>query len=238
MSPQTLEFTAKQYLSGDRQAAVGFARNTTTRVALQNAIVDEATKQGMTPQQVAAKIAEYAGITAGSRTVGQRAANISLAATEADEMIKIVKETSDKFERTDFIPWNKALTAFESGTGSPEISAFGAAVNALVNVYARAINPTGVPTVSDKEHARAVINTVQSPQQVDAVLGIIHRELDIAKRAPSAVRSSIIGDAGGSATPVQRTTLPKTNSKGWVLHVDANGNKAYVGPNKEIEEVK
>jgi hypothetical protein len=30
----------------------------------------------------------------------------------------------------------------------------------------------------------------------------------------------------------------ETNSKGWQLHIDANGNKAYVGPNGEIEEVK
>jgi hypothetical protein len=30
----------------------------------------------------------------------------------------------------------------------------------------------------------------------------------------------------------------ETNIKGWSLHIDANGNKAYVGPNGEIEEVK
>lgn len=31
--------------------------------------------------------------------------------------------------------------------------------------------------------------------------------------------------------------VPKTNAKGWALHEDAQGNKAYVGPNNEIEEV-
>lgn len=31
---------------------------------------------------------------------------------------------------------------------------------------------------------------------------------------------------------------PTTSSKGWILHVDANGNKAYVGPKGEIEQVK
>lgn len=190
-TPQALEFTAKQYLSGDRQAVQGFARNATARIALQNTIVEEAAKRGMSPEQTASKMAEFAGTIAGSRTVGQRAANISLAATEAQEMLGIVKETSDKFSRTQFVPWNMAVKAWESGTGSPEISEFGAAVNALVNVYARAINPTGVPTVSDKEHARAVINVVQSPAQVNAVLGIINRELEIAKRAPATVREGI-----------------------------------------------
>jgi hypothetical protein len=151
-------------------------------------------------------MAEFSGIVAGSRTVGQRAANISLAATEAHEMLDIVKETSDSFERTNFVPWNMALRAYESGTGTPEIAAFGASVNALVNVYARAINPTGVPTVSDKDHARAVLNTVQSPQQVDAVLGIIRRELEIAMKAPKQVQEATRqGIVGG--TPQQPLTF-------------------------------
>lgn len=201
LTPEALNFVAKQYLKGDRQAVQGYARNATARIALQNEIVEEAARQGMSPEAVAAQMAEYAGTVAGSRTVGQRAANISLAATEAQEMLGIVKETSDKFQRTNFIPWNMALKAYDTGTGSPEIAAFGASVNALVNVYARAINPTGVPTVSDKEHARAVINTVQSPAQVEAVLGIIRRELEIAKKAPSTVREAtrqgIVGGAGG-----------------------------------------
>lgn len=32
--------------------------------------------------------------------------------------------------------------------------------------------------------------------------------------------------------------LPATNAKGWVLMTDANGNRAYVGPNNQIEEVR
>ncbi len=190
MRPDTLKFLAQQYLTGDRQAVAGFARSATARIAIQNAIVDEAAAQGLTPQQTAGQIADFAGTMAGSRTVGQRAANISLAATEAQEMLGIVKETSDKFARTDFVPWNMALKSYETNTGDPKIAEFGASVNALVNVYARAINPTGVPTVSDKEHARAVLNTVQSPAQVDAVLGIIRRELEIAKKAPQAVQEA------------------------------------------------
>lgn len=206
-TPETLEFTAKQYLKGDRQAAQGFARNSTARIALQNAIVDEAKKQGISPEETAAKMAEFAGTVAGSRTVGQRAANISLAATEANEMLDIVKETSDKFGRTNFVPWNYAIKAWDSGTGTPEIAALGASLNALVNVYARAINPTGVPTIADKDHAREVINAVQSPAQVDAVLGIIRRELDIAMRAPATVkaatRAGVVGDGEKKDAPAK-----------------------------------
>lgn len=197
LTPKALEFTARQYLTGDRQAAQGYARNATARIALQNAIVDEAGRQGLSPEQTAAKMAEYSGLVSGARTTGQRSANISLAANEASEMIDIVKETSAKFNRGNFVPWNMAIRAYERGTGSPEIAEFGASLNALVNVYARSINPTGVPTRSDKEHAREVLNSVQSPAQVEGVLKIIGRELEIAKRAPAmvqeATRNNIIG---------------------------------------------
>lgn len=44
---------------------------------------------------------------------------------------------------------------------------------------------------------------------------------------------SVVAPAGG-----QTTNLPEVNSKGWELKVDANGNKAYVGPNNELEEVR
>jgi hypothetical protein len=218
MRPDTLKFLAQQYLTGDRQAVAGFARSATARIAIQNAIVDEAVAQGMTPQQVAGQIADFAGTMAGSRTVGQRAANISLAATEAQEMLGIVKETSDDFARTDFVPWNMALKAYETNTGDPKIARFGASVNALVNVYARAINPTGVPTVSDKEHARAVLNTVQSPAQVDAVLEIIRRELEIAKKAPQAVQ-----DAARSRVAGPRPTGPTSDPASVESAVTAAG---------------
>src|SRR6185369_3477504 len=37
---------------------------------------------------------------------------------------------------------------------------------------------------------------------------------------------------------VLKLTDKKTNDKGWPLMVDKSGNKAYVGPNGEVEEVK
>ena len=42
--------------------------------------------------------------------------------------------------------------------------------------------------------------------------------------------------AGGAAHAAKVT--PEKNAKGWTLHTDKHGNKAYVGPNNEVEEVK
>lgn len=53
---------------------------------------------------------------------------------------------------------------------------------------------------------------------------------------PEKQRGSITPSA---AAPKKSAATPATNAKGWALHVDANGNKAYVSPDgKSYEEVK
>lgn len=191
LSPEALTFTAQQYLTGDRQAIQGYARSAPMRAAIQNAVVQEAMKQGITGPALAAKMADFAGIMAGSRSVGVRQAQIELASSEALKMIKIVEDTSAKFGRTNFVPWNMALKAFETGTGQPEVKAMGAAINSLINVYARAINPVGIPTIQDKEHARDLLAVIHSPEQVDAVLGILKQEMTAARASPADVREAM-----------------------------------------------
>ena len=214
LSPEALTFTAQQYLTGDRQAVQGYARNTTARVALQNEIVAEAKRQGITGPALAAKMADFAGIMAGSRSVGTRQAQIELASNEALQMIKIVEDTSAKFGRTNFVPFNVALKAFDTGTGQPEIKAFGTAINSLVNVYARAINPVGIPTIQDKEHARELLATINSPAQVDAVLGILKQEMTAARTAPNEVREALKNAITGKA---RRRESDKPATGGWSI---------------------
>ena len=48
-----------------------------------------------------------------------------------------------------------------------------------------------------------------------------------------------ISQGGSRAAPKAADDVPTTNTKGWTLHVDASGNKAYVSPDgKSFEEVK
>lgn len=202
LSPEALKFTAQQYLTGDRQAVVGYARSAPLRAALQETIVKEALRQGITGPDLAAKMADFAGIMAGSRTVGTRSAQIELASSEAQKMIDIVETQSKKFDRTNFVPFNMALKAYDTGTGKPEVKAFGASINSLVNVYARAISPTGVPTQSDKDHAREMLGVIHSPDQVSAVLDILRQEMTAARAAPAEVRESqrraVVGGRSGA----------------------------------------
>lgn len=121
---------------------------------------------------------------AGARALGVQSAKMQTAAIEADKMIDIVRNTSAAIDRTQFPTINAIQNAVDKGTGGREIVQLNTAINSLVNSYARAISPTGQPTVSDKNHAREVINSAYSNGQIDAITDIMRQEMAIAKASP------------------------------------------------------
>lgn len=129
------------------------------------------------------------GLKAGARAAGTRAANFGLAKSEAYEMADLVTQASVKNPRTSFMPINKALNAFKTNTGDVEVRQFGAALNSFINAYARAVSPVGVPTVSDKDHAREMLSTADSHEQVVGIIAQLKKEMEAAGNAPKVVQS-------------------------------------------------
>ena len=124
-----------------------------------------------------------AGATAAERSLATQTAKMSTAANEASKMAGVVRDLSDKVDRTEFPTINAVSNAVSKGTGGKEIVQLNTSINALVNSYARAISPTGQPTVSDKNHAREVINSAYSTGQLSAILDVMQQEMDIAREA-------------------------------------------------------
>jgi hypothetical protein len=124
-----------------------------------------------------------AGATAAERSLATQTAKMSTAANEANKMVGIVRDLSDKVDRTEFPTINAITNAVSKGTGGKEIVQLNTSLNALVNSYARAISPTGQPTVSDKNHAREVINSAYSTGQIGAILDVMQQEMGIAREA-------------------------------------------------------
>ena len=123
------------------------------------------------------------GATAAERSLATQTAKMSTAANEANKMVDVVRTLSDKVNRTEFPTINAITNAVSKGTGGKEIVQLNASINALVNSYARAISPTGQPTVSDKNHAREVINSAYSTGQISAILDVMQQEMSIAREA-------------------------------------------------------
>lgn len=187
-----LSFMAQQYLAGDRTVLQNLGRGaqgSKNLVALRNEVRKQAEAQGMTGRDLAASVAEFEGVKSGERALGTRTAQAGMAVNEASQFADIAQQASQAVPRSQFVPANKALQAYESNTGDPKIVAFGAANNSLINAYARAVSPSGTPTVSDKDHAREMLNTAQTPEQYSSVVSMMKREMAAAQQSPGQVRS-------------------------------------------------
>lgn len=191
-SPEDLKFLAEQARAGDTSVYQNLGRGAQGAkniIALRREVMRQEREAGGTGADIAAANAGFQGEKAAARTGATRAANIGMAVAEAQKTFPLVREASAALPRTEFPGVNRAMQAAQTGTGDPRVVALGTALNTSVNAYARAISPTGVPTVADKEHARELLSTASTPDQLNAVLSMMEKEMAAARQAPTEVQA-------------------------------------------------
>lgn len=206
LDDKTAGAMAAQYLAGDKSVMQNLGRGAqgaANIVKLRTEIYNQAAAAGLDGKTIVNNFNEQAGNLAGQRSIGTRAANISLAANEANNMIPIALDASAKVPRGEWMPWNKMVQAYQTGTSSPELARFVAATNSLVNSYVRAVSPSGVPTDSMREHAYSMLNSAQSPQAYQAVTSIMQDEMNAAMKAPGQVRKELRHEDTPAAEPAK-----------------------------------
>jgi hypothetical protein len=232
----SLSQMAQQYRAGDTSVMQNIGRGAQGAqniVALREEVARQNAEAGTSGSDQAMRNAEFIGTKAGERTLGAKQANIEMAATEFKQVLPIVREASLAVSRTNYPDFNKIVQAGEEHTGDPKIVAFGSGVNTLVNLYARAISPTGNPTVSDKDHARDILNKAWSQGQFDSATGMMEKEIDAALNSPQKVRKEMREMFGGGKqdntsgkqlSPEDAAKLPSgttfvgTDGKTYVTH--------------------
>ena len=218
----TADVMAEQYLAGDKSVFTNLGRGgqgPQNIAKIRNAIGKKAKEQGLSGTDIALRLAEFNGLVSGERALGTQTARVEMFAGEAYRMMDVARKASADVPRGEWVPVNRALQAFETQTGDPKIVAFGAAINTLVNTYAKAIAGGGQATVSDKEHARGMLEFAFSEQQFDAVLNTLGQELEAARAAPGMVKQSFRNLAGEKN--LQGNLAPEPN----VIRYDAEGNR-------------
>ena len=211
---ETLRDLAAQARTGDMSVFTNVGRGTQggqNIKALRAEIARQNREAGVSPEEQAAKNAEFAGARAGQITLGRRTANIEQAVTEAQQLAPLVIEASNKVDRTSFPTINSLIMAAERGTGDENVVRLSGAINSMINVYARAINPTGVPTVSDKEHAREILQAAWSKGQINAAIDQMQKEMAAARAAPGLVREQMREGVTGKKT--EKPAEPPSQSK-------------------------
>lgn len=212
----TADFLAERILAGDSKALVGLGRGAQgpeniTRV--QTLVARKAAERNIDAQDILQKVAEASGLNAQQRTFGTQTAKMAVNSTEAQGAIKLGREASANVPRGNWVPVTKVIQAYQSGTSDPMLAKFGAANLAIVNTYARAINPTGVPHAADKEHAMAMLSTATGPEAYNAVLDQMDKEIEIAHSAAPKAKQELEDIRKGKKTTGEiQPTVPATIS--------------------------
>lgn len=203
LDDETIDSMARQYRAGDRTVLQNLGRGAQGAenvVKLRTRVAQQLKENGATPEQMALAVAEFEGLKAGQRTLGTRTANIEMPVAEAKNLVPQALEMSEKVSRTKYPALNSVILAAEKGTGDENTVRLGIAVNSLINVYSRAISPTGTPTVSDKEHARELLSAAWSKGQFKAGVDQLMIELQAAQKSPGDVKDKFRELYGRGAT--------------------------------------
>lgn len=197
---------AEQAEAGDTTALQGL--KPADKVKVRNLMADNAQIRGTKGGDQAAANANFAGVKAGERTLGQRQANIDMAVNEAQNIGPILREQSAKVPREAFTGWNKLIQAADNADSDPELLAFAQAAKSYANIYTRATVP-GASSVFDREEAVKHLPIFTSQESFNRVLDIMDKEMAAAKKSPEQVRKSLSdavtgrnSEAGGVAPTV------------------------------------
>lgn len=191
---ETADFAAEQILLGAKGVKTGYGRGAQgpeNIAKIDAAVARKAKEQGLTAADLVQRGIDLVGDTSRERTAATQEGRMTAAGIEASGAIKLGLEASEKVPRTNWVPVNKAIQAYQAGTSDPYLKAFGAANLTIVNTYARAINPTGNGNVHDKvEAATKLLNEADGPEAYKAVAAQMQREIDLAHKSPAMARDS------------------------------------------------
>ncbi len=194
LDDDTIKAMAVQARAGDTSVFQNLGRGqqgAENIVRLRKEMIRQNNEEGVTGSEQALRNAEMMGVKAGQRTIGTKGANIEMAATEFNQVLPVVQAASQAVPRTNYPDLNKIIMAGQAKSGDPNVVKFGGGVNTLINLYARAISPTGTPTVSDKDHAREILSAAWSGGQFDAAVGMMQQEIKAALVSPEKVRDEM-----------------------------------------------
>lgn len=215
----TISEMAQQYLAGDKSVFQNLGRGAQGAeniVKLREEVAKQMKAQGMSGADVAVKMAEFQGLTSGERSLGTRSAQAGMAVNEAKQLIPLALKASESVDRTKYPSINAVILAGERGTGDENVVRMGAAFNSLINVYARAISPTGTPTVSDKDHAREILDMAWSKGQVRAGIDQMMQEMDAALKSPGATQQEFRQRYGSTGGAPEVGSTPQSD-EGWSI---------------------
>jgi hypothetical protein len=226
LTPLTLQEMVDRRLSGDKSVVTNIGRGAQggqNIAAFNNALGAEMQRRGITGEQLAKIdqefIARQRGMSAEEGAVGQRAGAIGIAVQEARDTIPNVRSLAEISAGRGYATWDAVESRWKMQKGDRNFATYVQQLNSLVNIYGRVLSGGGRGAVTDREHAREMLNPNMPLSAVEGSLDGFERELGIAQEAPGKIRGRMHGEgpapAGGGRgnLPAGATTSGRTEGQ-------------------------
>lgn len=204
LTEDAIDMAADQILAGDRSALTNMGRGAQGGVnlaAIRNRVAEKGKAQGLSGHDLANIDAEFKGQVSGEQFLGRRGAQLSQAGAALDKLIDQSKEIYKELPRGDFLPYNRLRQKVSTETSSPEQAAAFAADTAVINQWAKAINPTGVLTVEATRKGSEMLSNVTSHAAHDRVLDQMRKEIGAERESVPTARSDVRRDKSETEHP-------------------------------------
>lgn len=254
LSPEGMDLAAQEYLASGKlppglgRAAAGINAKIVSRAA------DIAAANGDDAKAATLHRAAFGAAKGALNKLTQQRTMVGSFERTALKNLEIALEESKKVDRTGSPVINRWLLAGKKNlAGDVAVGRFHTALTSALNEYAKVLSgATGAAGISDaaRKEAESLLSTADTPEAVAGIADIMKREMANREAGFAEQEAQLHETMGGKSSvdvapaaegapqaPGAPMALPPKNAKGWVLHQDAQGNKAYVGPNNEVEEV-
>lgn len=216
--------------------------------AVMSDIAKLAKENGMSTEELISSGADVKTQVMAKRQFEVRTQNLLRAENQLGLEIPVMKDAMDKLNPSNFPGLAKMeISAIRQGAGTKEqmelVTKLDQAATTVFNEFEGIVtgNP-GTLNVGDVQKAKESYENAKTPVQMNAAIQGMERIIENAKKANNQTRKEIMGNVRASIDGKNTSSgsaPANTNAKGWTLHADKNGNKAYVSPDgKQYEEVK
>lgn len=223
MDDATAGSMADRVLAGEGNVLSGLGRGAQGAENIkkvQDAITAKMQAQNLPPDTIAKARAEVAGKMQEQRTLGSATASNTLYGDTAAQAMDTALQASAAVPRGSFKPLNALMNMGMQAWSDPKYGQFLAASNTLVNEYAKATTPVGAPTDSQRSHAYELLSTADSPEKYDAVVRMMHKEIENTHNAIGQAHTQL--KTGNFSTPPLQTPPPAQGSSPGILGTIGN----------------
>lgn len=228
-SRDALTLAVDQYLAGDSSAAQGYGRNALAKKAFTERLAERAKELHMSGKDIANKVAEFQSLKAAERTAGTTAGRVAYAGEDVKEAAQLVRQSSAKLPRGEFIPFNKLMQMRQSAFSDPNLARYRLNMISLSNAYDMLAARGGTDKEKRAENRKS-FELAQSPEALEAV---IQGAIDEARASGRAGRASI-----KSLTEEEPASDIKSKVEAAGQTYDPETYEYRIGPNGNVQRRK